>query len=220
MLKFKKLFYLYFVAIFLGCSLISCEDELLGESIIYSNDFNSLDLRNFSNARLIVFQGDTIMGFYHNEEVSVSVFELPPHNALKITIDVLAHDSWDGNVDDGISGPDFWYFKIDNEEVYRTTFSNTPCVSSFCIRQSYPSEYFKQNFPKTGAIETNIPGICSARKSSNGTSKYRVTKIIAHNGPDVRLTLGDELMQLNAFNPICDESWSVSNIEISAMKLR
>lgn len=220
MLKFKKLFHLYFLAIFFGVSLISCEDELLSENIIYSNDFNSLDLRNFSNARLFVFQGDTVAGFYHNEEVSVRLLELPPHNALRITIDVLAHDSWDGNVDDAISGPDFWYFKIDDDEVYRTTFSNTPCVNSFCLRQSFPQEYFRQNLPKTGAVQIYPVGRCNTGPNNRGTSKYRVTKIIPHVGKDVKLTMGDELMQLNALNPICDESWSVSKIEISAMEVR
>ncbi len=220
MLKLKKLFPFYPLTLFLVLTLTSCVDELLSETNVYTNDFSAANLSNFTNARLIVFQSDTIMGFYHNEEVSVRVLDLPPHNALRITIDVLAHDTWDGNVDDGISGPDFWYFKVDDAEVYRTTFSNTPCVNSLCLRQSFPSEYFKQNFPKTGAMQTNIPGMCSRRNDNNATSKYRITKIIAHSERDVKLTMGDELLQLNAINPICDESWSVSKIEINAMEVR
>lgn len=218
--KSKKTSYFFLLSIFFVISLTSCEDELLSENVIYSNDFKALDLRNFVNGRLIVFQGDTIMGFYNNEEVTVRLLDLPPHNALRITIDVLAHDSWDGNLDDGVSGPDFWFFKIDDQEVYRTTFSNTPCVSSFCLRQSYPNEYFRQNKPKSGAIQTNIPGICSARNRSNGTSKYQITKIVSHKGSEAKLSMADELKQTNSPNPKCDESWSVSKIQVSAMVVK
>ncbi|SIS55918.1 hypothetical protein [Belliella pelovolcani] len=220
MLQVRRLITILITYIFLTVTSSSCVDELLSETLVYSNNFSTLDLRNFTNARLFVFQGDTVAGFYHNEELTVKVLELPPHNALRITIDVLAHDSWDGNVDDGISGPDFWYFKIDDEEVYRTTFSNTVCVSSFCLRQSFPQEYFRQNFPKTGAIQTYNVGRCNTGPNNLGTTKYRVTKIIPHFGNDVKLTMGDELLQLNANSPLCDESWSVSKIEVSAMEVR
>ena len=219
MLEVRRLFNILITFIFLTVTSSSCVDELLSETLIYSNNFNTLDLRNFTNARLFVFQGDTVAGFYHNEELKVRVLDLPPHNALRVTIDVLAHDSWDGNVDDGISGPDFWYFKVDDEEVYRTTFSNTPCVNSFCLRQSFPQEYFRQNLPKTGSVRIYPVGRCNTGPNNSGTTKYRVTKIIPHVGKDVKLTMGDELLQLNARNPLCDESWSISKIEISAMEV-
>ncbi|MCH7398822.1 hypothetical protein MM236_12530 [Belliella sp. DSM 107340] len=218
--NFKKTLPIYFLGFFLLTALYSCEDELVGETQIYSNDFSQLDLRNFNNSRLFVFENDTIMGFYHNEEVWVKLFDIPPHNAIKITIDVLAHDTWDGNLDDGVSGPDYWYFKIDDEEVYRTTFSNSVCESTYCLRQSFPDEFIKQNFPKEGALATNIPGLCSQAGVPNQTTKYSITKTFRHFKDSLKITMGDELMQTNAFSPLCDESWSISKIEVSALAVR
>jgi hypothetical protein len=40
------------------------------------------------------------------------------------------------------AGPDFWYMKIDKEELVRTTFSNSPGESTYCLRQSYPQDCF------------------------------------------------------------------------------
>lgn len=220
MFNFGKAILVYFFGLFILIMVSSCQDELLEEVQIYSNDFEDLDLRNFNNSRLFIYNNDIIMGFYHNEEVWVKLFDLPPHNALKITIDVLAHDSWDGNLDDGVSGPDYWYFKLDDEEVYRTTFSNSVCVSTFCLRQSYPEQFFRQNFPKEGAVQTNLPGLCSAAGVPNGTTKYSITKTFRHFQDSVKITMGDELMQTNAFSPLCDESWSVSKIQVSALTVR
>lgn len=218
--NYKKSTFHYFLGFIVLIFAGACQDELVGEEKIYSNNFNQLDLRNFNNSRLFVFENDTIMGFYHNEEVWLKLYDIPPHNALKITIEVLAHDSWDGNLDDGVSGPDYWYFKLDDEEVYRTTFSNSVCVSTYCLRQSYPEEFFRQNFPKEGAVQTNLPGLCHTAGIPNNTTRYSITKTFRHFYDSVKITMGDELMQTNAFSPLCDESWSVSKIEVSAMTVR
>ncbi|MCH7408025.1 hypothetical protein MM239_01345 [Belliella sp. DSM 111904] len=198
----------------------SCEDRLRSEQMVYSNNFGQLDLRNFNNSRLFIFQNDTIMGFYNNEEVWVKIPDLPSHNAVKVTIEVLAHDSWDGNVEDGVSGPDFWYYKLDDQEVYRTTFSNTVCESTYCLRQSYPDEFPKQNFPKQGATQTNIPGLCALAGNPNGTTRYTITKTYPHSKNELKITMGDELKQTNAFEPLCDESWSIAKIEVSVLDIR
>jgi len=127
----KKSLVLFFGVLTLFILTISCEDRLESEKMVYSNDFSTLDLANFENARLFVFQSDTVVGFYHNEEVSMTIPDLPGHNILKVTVDILIHDSWDENPDDGISGPDIWYMKVDGNDVVRTTFSNSPCASTY-----------------------------------------------------------------------------------------
>ncbi|WP_291783256.1 hypothetical protein [Cecembia sp.] len=195
----------------------SCQDRLESQQIVYSNNFGQLDLRNFENGRLFIFQGDTLLGFYNNEEVSVTIPDLPGHNVLKIEVDLWIHDSWDGNPDDGVNGPDFWFMKIDEEEVLRTTFSNTPCMPTFCLRQSYPQDYFRQNDPKSGAVQTNLPGLCLFGAFQNYTTRYRISRMVSHNTGSVKITLGDELLQTNSPDPICDESWSVGKIEVTTM---
>jgi hypothetical protein len=201
-------------------SLSSCQDTACGcdpETLVYSNDFSKLDLANFENGRLFVFQRDTLLGNYHNEEVSVTVPNLPSHNIVKVTVELWTHDSWDGNPDEGISGPDYWYMVLDGQEIFRTTFSNSPCVSTFCLRQSYPATFFRQNDPKTGAIRTNLPGLCLFSATPNYTTVYSFSKLIEHDTDSIKITLGDELRQTNSPNPKCDESWSVGKITVHTL---
>lgn len=196
----------------------SCLPTVEMEQVVYSNNFGDLNLTGFENGKLFIFQNDTIAGFYHNEEVAVSVSDLPAHNYLKVTVDILIHDSWDGNPDDGIGGPDFWYLGYDNSEVFRTTFSNSPCESTYCLYQSYPNDYFRQNVPKSGAIQTNMPGLCIFGAFANYTTRYRVSKLIPHVNPNVRIYMGADLLATNVADPVCDESWSIANVEIVAIQ--
>ena len=178
--------------------IISCVETVESESQIYSNDFSKLDLAGFENGKLFIWRNDTIAGYYHSEEVSVKLNDLPRHNYLKISVEILIHDSWDGNADDGISGPDFWYMGLDLEETYRTTFSNSPCQPTYCLYQSYPNVFFSA--------------------SSAYTSRYVVEQLVEHSSPDVRLFMGAELLQTNSPDPVCDESWSIATIKVSAIQ--
>ena len=196
----------------------SCLPTAEMEQVVYSNDFSDLDLAGFENARLFVFQSDTVVGYYHNEEVAVNISDIPAHNYLKITIDILIHDSWDGNPDDGLGGPDIWYMGYDGTEVFRTTFSNTPCVSTYCLYQSYPNDYFRQNVPRSGAVQTNLPGRCLFSSSPNYTTRYSISKLIEHSNPSVRVYMGDELTANNSPDPLCDESWSIAKVEVEAIQ--
>jgi hypothetical protein len=195
----------------------SCEDKLTNEFLVYSNDFSTLDLRNFENARLFIFLGDTLAGYYNNEELAFTIRDIPPHNILKVEVELLVHDTWDGNPDDGLSGPDIWYMKVDDQEVVHTTFSNSPCEWTYCLKQSYPNDYFRQNRPKTGAIQTNLPGLCLFGAFNNYTTKYRVSRLVSHQADSVRLVFGDHLKALNSPDPLCDESWSISKVEVVGM---
>lgn len=205
-----------FFGLILGIS--SCVETVENEVLAYSNDFSDLNLAGFENGKLFIWRNDTLAGYYHNEEVAVNLKDLPPHNYLKLSIEILIHDTWDGNPKDSLSGPDYWYMGIDRTETYRTTFSNTPCESTYCLYQSYPNTYFRQNRPKTGAIQTNLPGLCLFGAFPNYTTRYRVEQLIEHTNPDVRVFLGGELRQLNSPDPVCDESWSVAGIQVFAIQ--
>ncbi|MEP0713399.1 MAG: hypothetical protein ABJC55_15895, partial [Algoriphagus sp.] len=139
---------------------------------------------------------------------------------LKVTLDILIHDTWDGNTSDGVSGPDQWFFGVDNEEVFRTTFSNTPCESTYCLYQSYPDTFSQTNRPKTGAVQTNMPGLCFFGTTPNYTSRYSISKIIEHKNSDVRIYMDSDLVAENSFDPKCDESWSLSGITVEALILK
>ncbi len=202
------------------CSIVlfsSCTDTLESEQVVYTNDFSTQDLRGFENARLFVFEGDTVSGHYHNEEVALNLDNLPPHNLLKVTLEILIHDTWDGNPDDGLGGPDLWYFGVDAQEVFRTSFSNSPCESTYCIHQSYPDTYFRQNRPKTGAIQTNMPGLCLYAEFDNYTTRYSISKIVAHSNPTARIYMNSALTANNSPDPLCDESWSLAKVTVEAL---
>jgi len=196
----------------------SCVETVENQTLVYSNNFSTVDLAGFENARLFVWRNDTIAGFYNNEEVAVTINNLPTHNYLKVSVEVLIHDSWDGNVDDGLSGPDYWFMGLDETETYRTTFSNTPCAPTYCLYQSYPNTFFRQNRPKTGAVDVNMPGLCLFGRTDNYTTRYVVEQLIEHSQSEVRLFMGDELKQTNSPSPICDESWSIASIRVSAIQ--
>ncbi|UJP66199.1 hypothetical protein [Mongoliitalea daihaiensis] len=219
-MKFRiiSIFKISFFTILLGVLLNSCHgDRLESQELVYDNDFSTLDLAGIVNAKLFIFQGDTLLGFFNNEESILTLNDLPGHNVVKIEVEVLAHDSWDGNIDDGWNGPDFWYMKVDDTEVFRTTFSNTPCESTFCVRQSYPDNFLRQHFPKTGAIQTNLPGLCLFGAFPNYTTRYRIVQMAPHTGNSISITFGDELFQFENPNPICDESWSINRIKVTTM---
>ncbi|MBS9525683.1 hypothetical protein KI659_16815 [Litoribacter alkaliphilus] len=198
----------------------SCQQELLEEQTIYSNDFTTGNLEEFITQRGIDFyNGDSVLGFFNNEGFSVKLRNLPSHNMVRVTIDLYLHDSWDGNSQDP-GGPDIWRMFLDEQEVLNTTFSNSPCESAYCLYQSYPENYVRQFVPKTGAVRGNLPGRCQYAGIPNWTSHYRISKLISHNNSTLTISCLDELVQWNAEDQRCDESWSVNKIEVSVLNIR
>lgn len=201
-------------------SFFSCVDTLESEEVVYSNDFSDLNLEGFENGRFIIFENDTIVGYYHNEEIALNLTGLPAHNLLKVTMEILIHDSWDGNTSDGVSGPDQWFFGVDFQEIFRTSFTNSPCESTYCLYQSYPDTFFKTNRPKTGAIQTDMPGLCLFGASPNYTTRYSISKIIEHSKSSARIYMNSDLVAENSPDPKCDESWSLAGITVEALTLK
>ena len=52
--------------------------------------------------------------------------------------------------------PDMQLHKDPNAN-FITTFSNSPCWSNYCLRQSYPEIYPFENNPKKGSFNTDLP---------------------------------------------------------------
>jgi len=216
-MKFWNSFSLICIAIFFTTS---CQEELLEEIIIYSNDFSSMDSRNIqSEVGFGEYNDELVLGFFHNESFTLKLNDLPDHNSVRINIDLYIHDSWDGN-SQGVNGPDVWKMLVDNELVVNTTFSNSPCESTFCLYQSFPENIFRKFTPKTGSIIKDLPGRCQYFGVTGWTSKYRISHLVSHQNSSLAIKCLDELRQLNVLNPGCDESWSVSKIEISLLNVR
>ncbi|SHN20882.1 hypothetical protein SAMN04488057_110148 [Cyclobacterium lianum] len=212
----KKTHPIFLIILAVWC--FSCETSLLEEVKVYDNDFSQSDLLYFEKGRLFDFNGDTVLGYFHNEEIALNLPDLPEHNTIKVTIDLLLHDSWDGNPDN-VGGPDFWYMNLDGQQVLRTTFSNSPCESTYCLYQSFPNNFPRFYEPKTGAVRSDLPGRCQYQNSNGWTSHYQITRIISHSANSLAIVCGDELKQENAADPVCDESWSIARIRVSTMTL-
>ena len=117
-------------------------------------------------------------------------------------------------------------FKNQASNIFVTTFSNSPCYSNYCKKQSYPEPFPFQNNPKTGSFETNLAKLCQGNFFGGETSLYKIEKSFKSNGGDIILRFYDELYQPNAIDKDgvpqqkCDESWSLDNLNIRVIKYR
>jgi hypothetical protein len=218
-MKKAKLIVLKLLAIWLT---LSCENTALNDfSLVYENDFEGAMGTEWIGAVRSSFEEDSVLGPYNNAGFKLYLEDLPKHNVLLLSFDLLIHDSWDGNLM-GLGGPDYWEIKVDRLEeeapssaVFRTTFSNGTCDDARCLYQSYPQQYPNRFSPKTGKVlSTSLPGRCADKNSANGTSLYQMQVEFSHNTPLAIIQITDYLKQTNAEDPACDESWSLDNLKI------
>jgi len=206
-----------FVFLLIAVSTLSCFKSGYQESIVYNSNFNSGDTSHLTGAILWNWNNQTIVGRYNKGGFSLNLNNLPPHNALEITVIPYFHDSWDGSDNvGGINGPDIWQMQVDGSNLVHATFSNSPCVPLYCLQQSYPLDYgLINNPPMTDAVQT-LPGVgnCSGIYT---TSVYRIVRTISHSSSTVSLSFRDFLVQTNVPDQLCDESWSMAGIIVKAI---
>ena len=202
---------------------LGCKKNVTSEVVLYSNDFESNKLGDIYNGHIEAFNGGHILGRYNNEEFQLVLNNLPEHILVEVSFDLNIHDSWDGNTTlySNIGGPDIWKLNIDKNNYITTTFSNGYCgVGVFCAPQSYPANYLNSNNnPKAGASRIDLPGVCNDAGIVGGTTQYRISKTIQHSGRTLLIQGIDELIQENAEDKKCDESWSIDNITVKAINL-
>jgi hypothetical protein len=138
---------------------------------------------------------------------------LPDHNAIKIEFDLFIHDKWDGDYILGSNNiPDVWQMTIDGYLFYQTTFSNG------VHGQSFPNNYKAGNASNpahSDAWNISLPGVCVLKDSAHGSSLYKIELTTSHHSNDMTLACSDALQP---FNSLCQKSWSVDNIRITAIK--
>jgi hypothetical protein len=202
-----------------GYLISSCQQKLIDEIIVYENDFShqNMDLIQSSQG-ISPFNGIHVLGFFNNGGFNLELDKLPIHNMVKISLDLYIHNYWNGNSQD-VEGPDIWKMIVDDKEIIYTTFANTPCASTFCQYQSFPENLIRSFPPKTGALETNLPGLYEQANNPGWTTKYRITRIINHTNKSMLINCFDELRQENVSLPHEDESWSVGKIVVSVLNV-
>ncbi|HEY1054195.1 MAG TPA: hypothetical protein VGE24_03645, partial [Emticicia sp.] len=181
---------------------------------VYRNDFESSDLSFIENGLITSFNNSQVLGRYNNMGFVLSLNNLTKHNVLKLSFDLNIHDNWDGNL-----GPDIWQMRVDNDILLNTTFSNEHCPQFHCLPQSYPNNYpNSNNNPKAGAENIDLPGACQSAGRTFVTTTYKISKTILHNKKSFRLECKDMLKEAVA-DQLCDESWSIDNIQVKVVEL-
>lgn len=213
---------------------LSCSknDDLIFDKVVYENDFESNNSKNLNNYYISNYNNTNILGNFNNSGFSLHLNDLDKHNKIVISFDLYIHGSWDGNYNgfENDDKPDLWKMELgvpnsySNNYIFETTFSNSPCTSSYCLKQSFPNRYPHMNNPKTDAYKTDLDPLCNDNFGGS-TSLYKFEKTLLHSGSSAIFTFYDKLYQPNAYkNGVnyakCDESWSIDNLMVRIINVK
>ena len=213
---------------------ISCSknDDLVFDKVVYENDFESNNSKNLSNYYISNYNNSNVLGDFNNSGFSLHLNELDKHNKIVISFDLYIHGSWDGNYNgfENDDRPDLWKMELGvpnsyfNNYIFETTFSNSPCTSTYCLKQSFPNRYPHLNNPKTNAYKTELDRMCNDN-FGGPTTLYKFEKILSHSDSSAIFTFSDKLYQPNANKDginyaKCDESWSIDNLIVRIINVK
>lgn len=220
---------LFFLIILL---LYSCNyPEIISDQIVYYNDFEGDNFSEIDGKTTSTFNDTTVLGDFNNDGFTLHLNDVSDHDYIYVSFDLYVHGSWDGNFNGFKNNdkPDLWILEVEPDmdlmkdnsiDRFITTFSNSPCFSNYCLRQSYPDKYPSEYEPKTGHDITNLSKICPNSFFGGETTLYRIEKVFKHSGNAIILRFYDELFQPNAIDKDgniqfkCDESWSIDNLKV------
>jgi len=225
--------------LFLLVFINSCSyPEISRDELIYDNDFESENFSEIDGKSTLTFNNTTVLGDFNNDGFTLHLKDTGKHDYVFISFDLYIHGTWDGNFNGFTENDraDKWIMKLDpdmnlikdNTSVDRfvTTFSNSPCFSNYCLRQSYPENYPFENNPKTGNSSMNLPKTCENSFFGGETTLYKIEKGFRHSGNAVVVRFYDELYQPNAIDKDgvvqykCDESWSMDNLKVRVISYK
>lgn len=205
--------------------------KLERDELVYNNNFENNNLENIDGGNITLFNDTHVLGNYNNDGFNLHIQNVGKHEYIFVSFDLYIHGSWDGNQNgfDIKDQPDLWTIEIKpgmdlhnnfSNNKFVTTFSNSPCWSDYCLRQSYPEPFPFLNNPKKGASLTELKIICENNFFGGKTTLYRIEKTFKSSGNAVIISFYDELYQPNAIDQFgnnqqkCDESWSLDNLKI------
>ena len=100
----KKIFFITLSILLVLCSCIS---EIDRETLIYDNNFETVDLTKIEGGNVTSYLGQNILGTYKNGAFKLILDGLGSHDYVQIQALLYVHDSWDGNAKSP-DGTDYW----------------------------------------------------------------------------------------------------------------
>ena len=205
----------YFIIIILFIYNSCTYPKLSRDELIYENNFENGILNEIDGGSIMTYNNTKVIGNYNNDGFTLHLSDLGGHDYVYISFDLYIHGSWDGNFngfnfqDHGFDDkPDLWLMEIRPEmdtyqdtylHRFETTFSNSPCWSNYCLRQSYPNNYPFENNPKKGSDKVNLTENCISDGWNNEkTTLYKIEKGFGHSGDALVIRFYDKLFQPNA----------------------
>ena len=147
------------------------------------------------------------LGQFGDENVTLTLRDLPAHTEVTVSFELFILRSWDGN--NQTHGPDVWQLKVDRgPTLLHTTFANVPPdIKDF--NQAYPGDYPGGDYlPYTGAAEIKTLGYTEI-PSPAPDSVYRLSYTFAHTASILGLDFSGQGLQ-----GIQDESWGLDNVTV------
>ena len=171
---------------------------------VYNNNFESTVGNEWRNVQTNQIPATSVtpvgarrfLGEFGNNEIRLSLNNLPAHNRVSVVFDLYMIRSWDGN--DGGVGPDIFKFGYNGQTTMQTTFSSN------VHNQAYPSIYPGGNYPfATGASEINTLGY-------SPDFVYQISQGFSHTDNSLIINFS---VNGNIVSP-ADESWGIDNVRV------
>jgi hypothetical protein len=136
------------------------------------------------------------------QTVRLRLDQLPPHNEVTVSFDLLILKSWDGSSPG--YGPDRFALKVGGgATLLDSTFSNNPKLESDRSFQDYPRP---DSPPRSGASSVNDYGY-----DFFGDSTYRLSFRFPHAGDSLTLEFASDLFEGKGAG---DESWGLDDVVV------
>lgn len=195
-----------------------CTKTLTQVYTVYSNDFNSRDIKGVevagwqpngqfgsfpAGSKFFEYQSSNMVGRLNNSIVGITLNDLPPHAVVRVEFDLYLHEIWKNNI---------FVVKIDDNYRLLTGFSNDSSVL-----QSYPN-WIGNGTPLSPAgnlaQEIYLPSTCG-RNTLRGTSHYKIVHSMQHTAATVKFNCSDSG---GIPNDTCTRSWSIDNLKIIVLQ--
>ena len=175
----------------------------------YFNDFEGVVGDEWSSSKTDETPAGArrFLGQFGDENVTLTLSNLPAHTEVTVSFELFILRSWDGN--NQIHGPDVWQLKVDRgPTLLHTTFANVPPdIKDF--NQAYPDDYPGGDYlPYTGAAEIKTLGYTEIPAPAPD-SVYRLSYTFAHTASILGLDFSGQGLQ-----GIQDESWGLDNVKV------